>query len=74
MTDNTMQLDVRLPLSINYTFHPKSGGSPAYVDIHNVSIGILSNQTSIYDILPFETLNDLEERVLAIHIQENPNV
>lgn len=74
MTDNTMQLDVRLPLSISYSFYPAEGGSPAYVDIHNVSIGILSNQTSIYDILPQETFDDLEERVLAIHLQENLDV
>lgn len=63
-----MQLDVRLPLSISYYFYPAEGGS---VDIHNVSIGILSNQTSIYDILPLETFDDLEERVLEIHLQEN---
>ena len=74
MTDNTMQLDVRLPLSISYTFHAAERGWNPYVEIHNVSIGFLSNQTSIYDILPLETFVDLEERVLAIHLQENPNV
>lgn len=74
MTDSVMQLDSKLPLSIEYTFYPSERGYKPYVEIHNVSIGILSNQTSIYDILPLETFEALEERVLAVHLQENENV
>lgn len=74
MDELTMNLDLRLPLSVAYVFHKKEGAHPAWVEVLNVSIGIPSEYTSIYDILPDTYLDDLEERVLSIHIQENHNV
>lgn len=74
MTNLTMHLDLRLPLAIEYTFHKKEGAHPAWVEVEDVSIGMLSDSTSIYDMLPDTYLDDLEERVLSIHFQENHNV
>jgi hypothetical protein len=74
MTLSFMNLDLRLPLSVDYTFHKKEGSNPAAVDIYDICIGVPSELTSIADIIPDQTYDDLCERVLAIHLQENPNV
>lgn len=67
-----MNIDVRLPLSINYEYVPAEGRDRSDVLIHDIRLGF----DSIYDSLPPEVFDMLEEKVLALHEleQESENV
>lgn len=67
MKTNTMQLDVSLPLTLDYEYLPREGRFSADVELIDVKLGF----ESILDILPEDFLVNLEARLLHIHTEEN---